>query len=87
MPIDLLEQSPEFTPAQAFLCAVDEAIKATVRSLQDVGLDEESIWNAFSAAMDLLHHSAMAVDREPFRGDLRPGQPASRRAARSCAGR
>ena len=70
---DLLDHSSEFTPEVAFLYAFDDAVKATVRSLTDLGLDEESIWKAFTKAIDLFHKSSLAVEREDFRHNFRLG--------------
>jgi hypothetical protein len=67
---ETLENSCQFTPRQAFLFAFDEATKATVQSLSEVGMDAESIWEAFSEALALFHKSAVAVEHESFRADF-----------------
>jgi len=66
---NLFEHSFEFTPRDAFLYAIDDAIKATFESLTAVGLDEESIWMAFSEALELFHNGAVAVERAALRDD------------------
>jgi hypothetical protein len=69
---DLFESTSEFTPRDAFLFAFDDAIKATVQSLTDIGLDDKSIWAAFSEALDLCHKTAVEVDGEgPMRAKAR----------------
>src|ERR1700722_16954278 len=64
MAADLFENNNELTPRQIFLNALDDATHATVRSLTEVGLDQEAIWSAFSDAVALFHKSAEAVQRE-----------------------
>jgi hypothetical protein len=70
MPANLFEHSCEVAPREAFLYAFDDAIKGTFRFLTDVGLNEESIWTAFSEALELFHTGAAAVDREALHDDF-----------------
>ncbi|HUB24826.1 MAG TPA: hypothetical protein VL992_05300 [Tepidisphaeraceae bacterium] len=67
------DDSREFTPEEVFLYGFDHAIRATVRSLTDIGLDEESIWIAFSKVIALFHTSAVAVECETFNDHCRLG--------------
>jgi len=68
----LFDRTSELTPRDAFVCAFDEAIQSTVKTLTEVGLDSDSIWNAFSQALELFSQSAAAVERETFKHDFFP---------------
>jgi hypothetical protein len=60
---DLLKPTSEFTPRDAFLIAFDDAIAAAVQSLTEIGLEDRSIWSAFSEALELFHKTAVDVGR------------------------
>ena len=74
MSAELFDDSEQLTPREAFLFAFDSAIRATVQTLTDVGLDEVSIWAAFSEALKLFHNSAVVVEGEAYRDRLFRGE-------------
>jgi hypothetical protein len=73
MQADLLDRSGPLLPCEAFLTAFDEAMRSTVHALATAGLDDESIWTAFSEALDLFHRSTLAVERETLFNDSARG--------------
>ena len=74
---DLFEQTNDLTPRQMFLYAFDDAIRATVKSLSDIGLDQEAIWTAFSDSLDLIYKNAAAVQSEASCDDYWQGAKAN----------
>ena len=58
----------DFTPEDAFLIALDDAVAATALSLHESGLDEETIWAAFRTAVSALHDAANDIEEECMAG-------------------
>jgi|GEM_PF-5974783 len=53
-----------FTPEDAFLLALDEAVAAISQALHECGVDDETIWSSFRKAVISLHDTAGNVEAE-----------------------
>jgi len=62
MDVDSIDPDKEFTPSQAFMYALDDAIVATVLCLAATGMSDKLIWSAFRQAIKLVSEAAREID-------------------------
>jgi len=59
-----IEPDKEFTPEQAFVYSLDDAIRATANCLAKTGMTDKMIWAAFRKAIRTISEAAREIDEE-----------------------